>query len=72
MDKQIARANALIQQPSKNRKTPFVRSQQQKLELNQELITKRACVNKKTTTEVPFPSLSLAWQTNLADPIEWR
>jgi transposase len=40
MDKQIARANVLIQQPSKNRKTKFVKAQQQKLELNQELIAK--------------------------------
>lgn len=40
MDKQIARANSLIQQPSKNRKTKFVKAQQQKLELNQELIAK--------------------------------
>jgi transposase len=40
MDKQIARANVLIQKPSKNRKTKFVKAQQQKLELNQELIAK--------------------------------
>lgn len=40
MEKQIARANILIQQPSKNRKTKFVKAQQQKLELNQELIAK--------------------------------
>lgn len=40
MDKQVARANSLIQQPSKNRKTKFIKAQQQKLELNQELISK--------------------------------
>lgn len=40
MDKQIARANVLIQRPSQNRKTKFVKAQQQKLELNQELIAK--------------------------------
>lgn len=40
MDKQIARANVLIQQPSKKPKTKFIRSQQEKLELNEELITK--------------------------------
>ncbi len=40
MDKQIARAHVLIQKPSKNRKTKFVKAQQQKLEINEELIAK--------------------------------
>jgi transposase len=40
MEKQIARANVLLQKPSQNRKTKFVKAQNQKLELNQELITK--------------------------------
>ena len=40
MEKQIRRAIVLIQQPSKNRKTKLVKAQQQKLELNQELIHK--------------------------------
>jgi hypothetical protein len=40
MDKQIARAHLSIQQPSQNRKTKFVKTQQQKLELNEELIAK--------------------------------
>jgi len=40
MDKKIARAHVLIQKPSKNRKTKFVKAQQQKLEINEELIAK--------------------------------
>lgn len=40
MDKQIARANVFIQHPSRNRKTKFIKAEQQKLELNQDLITK--------------------------------
>ena len=40
MEKQILKATGLVEQPSKNKKAKFVRTHQEQLELNQELITK--------------------------------
>jgi hypothetical protein len=40
MEKQIQKAKQLINQPSKNKKAKFVRTEHQKLELNEELVSK--------------------------------
>lgn len=40
MEKQIAKANSIVERPSKNKKAKFVKSNEEKLSLNQELITK--------------------------------
>ena len=40
MEKQIEKARHLIKYPSKNRKTKFIKAQQEKVELNESLIAK--------------------------------
>jgi transposase len=40
MEKQITKANSIVERPSKNKKAKFVKSNEEKLSLNQELITK--------------------------------